>query len=185
MRSRQQPATNAAPASSSTDRRACRHRMKAGLNATAARPCPRPEKRELKSMSRHEHRAEHGPRTGRRQDRGLIDGPRLLRILTAENHDGPAFERGSSGTTGRLWQIRKSNPRRDQRVVAIHAWRSWRTAARRARVWAVYKAGNVIARRGQRRKVRPMPCLGVVDLCRSDVGGHRIPADYVKVVAGG
>src|SRR5258708_32229692 len=100
MRSHPLPATSAAPAWSSTDRRACRHRMKAGLKAAAARPCPPPEKGELKSMSRHEHRAEHGPWTRRRQDRGLIDGPRLLRILTAENHDGPAFERGSSGTDG-------------------------------------------------------------------------------------
>src|SRR6266446_10890169 len=128
MRSLPQRATTAtrtwAPAagrSSSTDRRARRHGVKAGLKATAARPRPSLENSELKSMSRHEHRAEHGPWTGRRQDRGLIDGPRLLRILTAENHDGPVVERGGSGTAGRLWQVGKSNPRRDQRVVAIHA----------------------------------------------------------------
>src|SRR5258706_12514077 len=130
MRSRPQPTTSAAPASSSTDRRARRHRVKAGLKAAAASPCPSLEKSELKSVSRHEHRAEHGPWTGCRQYRGLIDGPRLLRILTAENHDGPAFERGGSCTTGRLWQVRKTHPRKGERVVAIHPGPWWRNAAR-------------------------------------------------------
>src|SRR5216683_5373833 len=121
MRSRPQPATSAPPTCPSTDRRARRHRVKAGLEPTAARPCPSLEKSELKAVSRHEHCAEHGPGTGRRQDGGLIDDPRLLRILTAENHDGPTVERGGSGTAGGLRQVGKSNPRRDQRVVAINA----------------------------------------------------------------